>query len=112
MAASGIGRLKLVSGMMNGTKYIDVLENQMLPSARSLFSDDDWIFQDDNAPCHCAKKVQHWYGTHKVEHMDWPAQSPDLNPIENLWNRVSCIVDKNKPKTGKELIEQVIAAWF
>ena len=59
MAAIGIGRLKLVSRMMNGTKYIDVQENQMLPSARSLFSDDDWIFQNDNAPCHRAKKVQH-----------------------------------------------------
>ena len=113
MAESGIGRLKLVSGMMNGTKYIDVLENQMLPSARSLFSDDDWIFQDDNAPCHCGKKVQHWYGTHKVERMDWPAQSPDLNLSENLWNRVSChIVGKNKPETRRELTEQVIAAWF
>ena len=112
MAVSGIGKLKLVSEMMNGTKYIDVLENQMLPSACSLFSDNDWIFQDDNAPCHCAKKVQHWYGTHKVEQMDWPAQSPDLNPIENLWNRVSCIVSKNKPKTRRELIEQVSAAWF
>ena len=110
MAASGIGRLKLDSGMMNETKYIDVLENQMLPSARSLFSDDDWIFQDNNAPCHRAKKVQHWYGTQKVERMDWPAQSPDLNPIENLWNRVSCIIGKNKPKTRRELIEQVIAA--
>ena len=44
MVANGIGRLKVVSGMINGTKYIDVLENKMLPSARSLFSDDDWIF--------------------------------------------------------------------
>ena len=69
-------------------------------------------FHDDNAPCHRAEKVQHWYGIHKVERMDWPAQSPDFNPIENLWNRVSCIVGKNKPKTRRELIEQVIAAWF
>ena len=86
IAASGIGRPKLVSKMMNETKYIDVMENQMLPSARSLFSDNDWIFQDDNAPYHHAKKVHHWYETHKVERMDLPAQSPNLNPIENLWN--------------------------
>ena len=50
MAANGIGRPKVVSEMMNGTKYIDVLKKQMLPSARFFFSDDHWIFQDDNAP--------------------------------------------------------------
>ena len=112
MTAHGIGRLEIVSGMMNAMKYIDVLENKMLPSARSLFSDNDWIFQDDNAPCHRAKKVHHWYRTHRVKRMDWPAQSPDLNPIENLWYRVSTIIGKNKPKTKRELIEQVIAAWY
>ena len=112
MTAHGIGRLEIVSGMMNAMKYIDVLENKMLPSARSLFSDNDWIFQDDNAPCHRAKKVQHWYRTHRVKRMDWPAQSPDLNSIENLWYRVSTIIGKNKPKTKRELIEQVIAAWY
>ena len=112
MTAHGIGRLEIVSGMMNAMKYIDVLENKMLPSARSLFSDNDWIFQDDNAPCHRAKKVQHWYRTHRVKRMDWPAQSPDLNPIENLWYRVSTIIGKNKPRTKRELIEQVIAAWY
>ena len=112
MAANGVGRLEVVSGMMNGTKYIDVLERKMLPRARSLFSDNQWIFQDDNAPCHRAKKVQKWYESHQVERMEWPAQSPDLNPIENLWYRISCIISKNKPKTKRELIEQVIAAWL
>ena len=59
MAANDMGWLELISGMMNGTKYINVLVKKMLPSASSWFSDDNWIFQDDNAPRHHAKKVQH-----------------------------------------------------
>ena len=46
-----IGRLQLVSGIMNATKYIDVLEKKMLPGALSLISDEKWVFHDDNAPC-------------------------------------------------------------
>ena len=79
-----IGRLELVSGIMNATKYIDVLEKKMLPGALSLISDEKWVFHDDNAPCHRAKKRQHWYRAHKVEQMNWPTQSSDLNPNENL----------------------------
>ena len=60
MEANGIGRLDLFSGIMSGTKYIDVLEKKMLPTARSLHSDDSWILHDDNAPDHRAKIVQHW----------------------------------------------------
>ena len=56
MAANGLDRLELVSGMMNGTKYTDVLENKTLPRARFLLRRLD--FQDNNAPCHSAKKVQ------------------------------------------------------
>ena len=48
----------------------------------------------------------------KVERMDWPAQSPDLDSIENFWCRVSCLICKNKPKAKRELVEQVVAAWF
>jgi len=113
MSASGVGRLEVVSGMMNAIKYINVLEKKMLPSAQSLFSGTgNWIFQDDNAPCHRAKKVQRWYSSQHVERMEWPAQSPDLNPIENLWQRLGNIISKHKPKTKRELTEQVIAGWF
>ena len=67
MAANGIGELELVSGMINGTKYIDVLEKKMLSGARFLFAIDNRIFYDDNALCHRAKKVQPWYRAHQVE---------------------------------------------
>ena len=84
MASNGIGRLHICEGMMNATKYAAVLKTKLHASARSLFLDEYWIFRDDDAPCHRAKLVKEWMQFHRVAQINWPAQSPDLNPIENL----------------------------
>ena len=111
MASKGIGRLHICEGMMNTTKYTAVLETKLLASARSLFPDECWIFQDGNAPCHRAKLVKRWMQFHRVAQKNWPAQSPDLNPIQNLWHRINVIIAKNKPSNKIELIENIIQAW-
>ncbi len=56
----------------------------MFPSADQLFKDADFIFQQDLAPAHTAKSTKSWLNDHGVGVLDWPANSPDLNPIENL----------------------------
>ncbi len=58
----------------------------MLPSADQLFKDGDFIFQQNLAPAHTAKSTKSWLNDHGVGVLDVPANSPDLNPIENLTN--------------------------
>lgn len=64
--------------------YQEILEHYMLPSAEKLYGDEDFIFQHDLAPAHSAKTTSNWCTDHGITALDWPANSPDLNPIENV----------------------------
>ncbi len=66
---------------VNAAIYQEILEHFMLPSADKLYGDADFIFQQDLAPSHTAKGTKSWFNDHGVV-LDWPANSPDLNPIE------------------------------
>ncbi len=66
----------------------------MLPFADKLYGDADFIFQQDLAPAHTAKGTKSWFNDHGVTVLDWPANSPDLNPIENL---CQCQVEDETP---------------
>ncbi len=63
--------------------YQYIFEHFRLASADQLFKDADFIFQQDLAPAHTAKSTKSWLNDHGVGVLDWPANSQDLNPIEN-----------------------------
>ncbi len=83
----------------------------MLPSADKLYGDADFIFQQDLAPAHTAKGTKSWFNDHGVTVLDWPANSPDLNPIENLWGIVKRKMRDTRPNNADELKATVKETW-
>lgn len=109
-SASGTGPLHRIHGIMDQNVYRNVLEEVMLPHVEENMPL-RWWFQQDNDPKHTAKSVGRWFEEEQIPVLPWPSQSPDLNPIENLWNRVDASVKEAKPTTLQELEAVLRQAW-
>ncbi len=88
MSSAGVGPFCFLKTNVTAPVYQYILEHFMLLSADQLFKDADFIFQQDLAPAHTAKSIKSWLNDHGVGVLDWPKNSRDLNPIENLWGIV------------------------
>ncbi len=111
MSSAGVGPLCFLKSTVNAAIYQEILEHFMLPSANKLYGDADFIFQQDLAPAHTAKGTKSWFNDHGVTVLDWPANSPDLNPIENLWCIVKRKMRDTRPNNADELKATVKETW-
>ena len=115
MTWNGIGRLVFIDGIMNGEMYRDIINNNLpLTNKTRKFELENAIFQHDNDPKHTAKVTQKWFEDSGVQVLDWPAQSPDLNPIEHMWNEIKRRIRnlKELPTSEIDLKHKTHQIWY
>ena len=111
IARNGIGRLHKIDGNVTAQHYLKILKYCAVPSLQHLFGDQPAIFQQDNAPCHTAKVVKEWIEANNIDVLSWPGNSPDLNPIEHIWDHLARQVAKEKFSNGQELLDTLKVEW-
>lgn len=114
----GVGPLVPVTNSMNSDEYVEVLAKHYVPWIQGLMvkrtsHGPPLKFQQDNCSIHKSGFSKWWMNTHNFDVMDWPSRSPDLNPIENLWDILDRRVRKRAvlPKNLKELETAVLEEW-
>jgi transposase len=112
---NGVGEISFIEGTMNSAKYISILESSYPETLKkNNMSPKESIFQQDNDPKHTSRMTKRWLSCNKINILEWPSCSPDMNLIENVWEYVDRRIRNSptKPKNLGELKERIREIWY
>lgn len=101
----------IFEGVMNAELFVEILDKTLLPFIDSVYPEGHQFMQD-NDPKHSSNMTKQWLEDNSVSWWKTPAESPDLNPIENLWHELKEYIRREiKPKVKAELIDGIQKFW-
>ena len=91
MSGDGVGDLVEFERGLNGVQYVNLLQNYLAPNALARYPNKNTIkLIEDNSSIYTSRMVKEWFAENpRFRRLNFPAQSPDLNPMKNMW---SCMV--------------------
>ena len=110
-SSKGTGELQVIHSRKNGNMYREILEKNLKKSPTSLGHGRNFVLQHNIDPTHTAKLTKELSENNCISTLNWPSQSPDLDPIENLWNTLKVKVHKRNPQNIKQLEELCNEEW-
>ncbi|KAA8490543.1 Transposable element Tc3 transposase [Porphyridium purpureum] len=115
MAISSAGKMALLKtpARITSENYVAMLESSRVATIVSETHPEGWTFMQDNAPAHVARNTKSFFAREGWHVMDWPAYSPDLNPVENVWSIMSrrMYAGNRQYESLSELEAEIMEVW-
>lgn len=111
MSANGVGNLHFIDTIMTKVDYMNILQTNLGPSIEKLGLKDGYMFQQDQDPKHTSYLVREWLLYHVPKQLHTPPQSPDLNPIENLWQELERKIRQHYISSKATLKTVLLQEW-
>ena len=111
ISKKGATPICIFDGTMDAVLFTSILDRTLVPFLKSVFPDGHQYMQD-NDPKHTSRIASDFFDKKDINWWKTPAESPDLNPIENLWHELKEYIRREvKPKTKAELVNGILAFW-
>lgn len=111
MSSRGAASVVLFTEIMDAVRFAEILDASLIPFNTECFPDGH-RFQMYNDPKHQSRYIENYFDRKNINWWATPSESPDLNPIENLWGLLKQLLrTTHKPKNLDELKEGVLTFW-